>query len=146
MRTRAGGTSAKRRNAAVTFFLTGLILMPVAAQAEGRWTSNYQNVFTPFESRRWQDNNVDGANTEKYMSGCRGPNPAYTSISGTFNLYRALSFRPDEDRGGRTFACYGSARAGWGRVPSGEYHFTLKAVNGSSSGGAFSANYVETNY
>lgn len=119
--------------------------MPVA-YAEGGWSSYMTGVLTGFNSRTWQDQNIDSTSTSITFSGCTNNINPYHGVNAEVQLTRETPFyQPDESQGRRSLNCGGSDTKYWGRFPAGSYHFTLTGVNGSKYG-AISVRNVGVNY
>lgn len=145
----AGGQPSVKSTRTLGGLLVGVVLTLIlggSAAAEGAWTSSISGALTGFESRRWTDNNNDSVSTTVNFQGCRLNLQPTTSVSATLNLYRDRTGLPDVALGEKTFSCYNSGTGSWGDVQSGTYHFTLKKINGATSGKRLWVSHVGVGY
>lgn len=120
--------------------MLGLFVSPAAAD----WTSHYKHVRTGFESRSWDNNTGDGDKTKIRLRNCYGWDK-WEKGNPTLKVMKERSWRPEIDMGARFFRCSikgtgpETARKRWGKLPGGDYHFTVKKINGHTSGQGLSA-------
>lgn len=114
-----------------------------AAYAEGSWSSSVSGALTGFTSRDWTDNNNDATQTRTVWSGCSLASGTYRDT--TLDLARNRTWPlPDVTYGERTSAC---GTFNWGRMTdTGTYHWTIKKINGSTSGWRVNVNSLTTYY
>jgi hypothetical protein len=115
--------------------LAGLVVMAPAAAAEGEFESYLYRVQSGFNSRHWDDHNLDANPTLVHFVNCTS-NPEIA-------LYEDLSLRPDRQVGNRQISwCLNTNGPwlSWGRLPAGKYYF--KITNPRSADGFLSVDYV----
>lgn len=129
--------------------MLGIIMAMVttgSVLAEGYWTSYIDGARSEFSSRSWHDSNNDNISTAIEFDGCRAwYYPTSTSDNVQVALYREIPFWPDDEIGRPTLYCYYSATAYYGDVQSGDYHFSLKNINGRTDQ-RIDVSYVRTDY
>lgn len=119
-----------------------LALGAPSAVAEGGFKSHMSGWMIGKESRSWTDNNKDKKKTRIRLRDCKMSYPVEDheakNAKPTLGLYKNRQWPiPDEARGQKKFNCFVNGRRkqtrNWGRVGDGDYHFTLKKVNGMTS-------------
>jgi hypothetical protein len=140
------GDTVNRLAKAATVAVGGLLLsmtLVSPVRAEGNWSSSVSNALTGFQSRDWTDNNSDSASTRTVWSGCSVVTGTYQNT--TLDLARNRTWPlPDATYGERTTSC---GTFNWGRMTDvGSYHWTIKKINGSTSGWRVNVNSLTTYY
>jgi hypothetical protein len=118
-------------------------MLPVAAIAEGSWSSSLSNVRSGYASRLWYDNYNDNQATTNTLSGCSRSDGATFLLN--VDLRRQRGGLPDASYGKKnvsTCASY-AITANWGRMTSkGNYFFQYWHYNyGTVSARSVSATY-----
>lgn len=99
--------------------------------AEGSWDSWMQDVLPGFESRSWEDKNLDAVSTSIRFDGCRDSVPGTDPNDwASAKLMREIPWWPDENLGNKFFWCWNSDTNFWGDVPASWYHFTVTDRSG----------------
>lgn len=128
-----------RKRAVIVMASTAALAVALAAPAlaEGSFSSSITGAYAPFNSRTWTDNNNDATSTHVTFQNC---NDQYTSASYNDHAKIQLTretpwYQPDENKGQDTLYCKNTSdTAYFGRVSSGNYHFTIVNINGQPSG------------
>lgn len=125
-------TERRRRMLAAIIGVSALSVAigAMPAFAEGQWTSSLTRASTGFNSRSWQDSNLDAADTAVTFSGC---SVAFSSdfSSTDVSLWDEFGAFPDLNVGTVNNTCGGSD---WGRMTRPDlYHWTIDKINGDGS-------------
>lgn len=121
-----------RRIAAGLAVAAAVVMVPVAAHAEGFFTSSIQQAQPSFNSRTWTDNNNDGTSTTVSLSGClaNGPGGAPGSTNVSSVGIRVVNVDTGRAVSTITKAC-GSYN--FGRLAAARYVFEIASINGYTS-------------
>jgi hypothetical protein len=110
--------------------------------AEGSWSSSISSANTGFESRSWQDSNLDNVSTTVRFSGCSITDGRAFSATQLERWAEHGGF-PDQNLGNRQNYCNTS---NWGDVSNNSYHFRINTINYATSGYRLNVSSVVTNY
>lgn len=116
--------------AGVSFVVIGLA---EPALAEGSFSSHISSGARGFESRSWQDNNLDNTNGYVNFKNCNSDGPSYgTEVEVDVGIYKEDA-GPDTQVGREVLQCQqggeqSSDSVYEGDVPKDQYHFTIKGV------------------
>ncbi|BDQ39478.1 hypothetical protein TPCG7_01270 [Cutibacterium granulosum] len=120
----------KQASRTITTTIAGAaVLMSIAipAFAEGNFSSHISNGRVGFETRSWWDSDRDETSTTiSHGSKCDAKSVSY-------ELMHAYRFRPDIKLGTKTLSCSRTGTIGWGRQLKGDYHVTIRGIQGKSS-------------
>ena len=101
------------------------------ALAEGQWTSYMTGVLPGFNSRTWDDQNLDGTSTNIKLVECRDSVPGTDPADwAKLSLEKENWIFPSENLGTKTFNCWVSSTQFWGDVVAAHYHFTVRDYSG----------------
>lgn len=136
---------AKTIAVASTILLAGSLLSAAPAMAEGMWTSYISGAGIGFNSRTWNDKQLDTATTTVKLSGC-SLNNGYAFGSTHLNLWRYWGFLTVYDNLGAIQNFCNTSD--WGQAQlAGDFHFSVLKINSNPNTTAtFNANVVVTNY
>ena len=118
----------KKTAAAVVAGLSMVVLVATPAIAEGSWSSNISNAVPGFESRTWQDNNLDNVSTTVGFSGC-SLDFGQTFSTTQLEMWGEFGGFPDQNLGNVQNTC---GTSDWGIVSSNAYHFRVNTINYST--------------
>lgn len=137
-----------QRSAAVAALCAAIMLVPMAALAfEGGFDTSLSGVGNGFSSRNWADSDLDAASTQIRFNECTNELTAPgTPTSAGVQLSQVRAFLPDINAGQATFDCTVSGLGVYGRVPAGEYRFTIISIDGTGTSGSLSAPSVGVAY
>lgn len=109
-----------------------LIMVPVAAYAEGYFTSSLDQAQPTFNSRIWYDGNSDGAGTTVTLSGCKANGPGGAPGSVGVSSVGISIYDSDAKRVISTItkAC---GTYSFGRLGASHYYFQIASINGYTS-------------
>jgi len=133
---------AKKTAIVAAVALAGSLLSAAPAMAEGSWSSYITRAIAGFQSRSWQDNNIDNISTSVQFSGC--------SLEGgvafektQLEMWGEFGAFPDQNLGNIQNYCGTSS---WGRVASNSYHFRINTINGVTNAYWLNVNSVVVKY
>ncbi|MET4781493.1 hypothetical protein [Glaciihabitans sp. UYNi722] len=133
----------KRRALVVGALIIGTsVLAAGPAMAEGSWSSSISGAVTGFQSRSWQDSNLDNVETRVVFSGC-SVDGGQTFTKTQLEMWGEFGAFPDQNLGNISNTCNTS---NWGRVANNSYHFRVNTINGTTSGYHLSVTTNNTYY
>lgn len=101
------------------------------ALAEGTFSSSISKAVPGFESRQWQDNNLDSTNGYVNFKYCTGDIAGYI-VEVDVGIYKEDA-GPDTQVGRETLQCQtGSDSVYSGDVGKDQYHFTIKGIKNAT--------------
>lgn len=139
--------NAKRKlvaGAVGTVMVAASVLTAAPAMAEGSWSSSISAAVVGFQSRTWQDSNLDNLSTTVRFTTCSVTGaPSFTGTQ--VELWGENGGFPDQNVGNKSTTC--TSAMNWGRVGNNAYHFRINTINGLTDGTRkLTVNSVVTNY
>ena len=119
----------KSRSLSVAGLATLTLLLPTTASAEGSFSSYLRGVGEDYESRIWEDRNVDSTNGFVYIGSCRAAGESRALSNVVIDVARQRTGPDATVKTGKT--CNG-ASVFFGDVGSGKYYFEIEDINVAS--------------